>query len=63
MEFKSKAEAEKAAEEQEHRARMCERGARKNARYPPMVVDAMAAATKAKAEAARIRALIPTLPD
>ena len=63
MEFRTKREAEEAAAKLEQHGRLCDRAARKNARIPALAAEKRWVAENARAGAARIRDLLPTLPE
>jgi hypothetical protein len=61
MEFRTKREAEEAIREREQEARLCARAARRAAKHPDLAAEKTRAGEMAAAEAARLRALLPTL--
>jgi hypothetical protein len=63
MQPKTRRAAELEIAKQEQRVRLLERAARKNAPSPAMVANALDAATRSRAKATRLRALLPTLPE
>lgn len=63
MDPKTKREAEEMVEKLEQHARLCDRAARKNAKIPALASEKARVATDARASAARLRALLPTLPE